>query len=350
MKRALELATRSVGNASPNPMVGAVLVHEGRIIGEGWHREYGTAHAEVNCLESVADADRHLVSESTMYVNLEPCAHHGKTPPCALRLVKEKVRRVIVANEDPFEQVDGKGFEILKSHHIYTEQGVLEKQGLWLNRRFFCFHQRKRPYIILKWAQTPEGYFAPLDRSRYPITGTDSRQLLHKWRTEESAILVGYQTALNDNPELTARMYTGRQPLRIVFDRTLQLPRTHHVFSSAAPTWIINAGVEGEEGNIRFVQINFSDNPLTQILEKLYDANRLSLIVEGGAVLLESFIREGLWDEARVFTGQASMSEGVHAPLLTNFKKAFDAGVGGDRLNVYVNKDSKYKYVAGMEL
>lgn len=350
MKRALELATRSVGNASPNPMVGAVLVHGGRIIGEGYHKEYGLAHAEVNCLDSVAEADKHLIPESTMYVTLEPCAHFGKTPPCALRLVQEKVKEVIIANDDPFEQVDGRGIEILKGHHIHTETGVLQKEGLWLNRRFFCFHQNKRPYIVLKWAQTPEGYFAPLDRTRYQITGTDTRQLVHKWRTEESAILVGYQTALNDDPELTARMYSGRQPLRIVFDRTLQLPHTHNVFSDVASTWIINESMDREDGNIRYVQINFSDNPLTQILEKLYEANKLSLIVEGGAVLLDSFIKEGLWDEARVFTGHASMPEGVHAPLLTDFKQAFGTQLGADTLNVYVNRSSRYKYIQGMEL
>ena len=350
MKRALELATRSVGNATPNPMVGAVLVHEGRIIGEGWHKEYGLSHAEVDCLENVAESDRHLIPESCMYVNLEPCAHHGKTPPCALRLVDEKVKEVFVGNADPFEEVDGKGLEILKSHHVHTELGVLEKEGLWLNRRFFCFHQNKRPYIILKWAQTAEGYFAPLDRSRYQITSTDSRQLLHKWRTEESAILIGYQTALNDNPELTARMYKGRQPLRLVFDRTLQLSQTHNVFNDAAPTWIINDRMDKEEGNVTFVQIRFNENPLLQILEKLHAANILSLIVEGGAKLLESFILEGLWDEARVFTGQASMPEGVHAPLLTDFKKAFESELGGDTLNVYVNRGSRYKYIQGMEL
>ena len=350
MQRAIELATRGVGNASPNPMVGAVLVHEGKVIGEGWHKEYGLAHAEVNCLDSVAEEDKQLIPDSTMYVNLEPCAHHGKTPPCAMRLINERVKEVIVANEDPFAEVDGKGFELLRKNHIRTEQGILEKQGLWLNRRFFCFHQNRRPYIILKWAQTAEGYFAPLDRSRYQITNNTSRQLLHKWRTEESAILIGYQTALNDNPELTARLYTGRQPLRIVFDRTLQLPATNNVFNGAAPTWVINDKTDRQEGNIRFVRIRFNENPLVQILEKLHEANILSLIVEGGAQLLDSFILEGLWDEARVFTGQASMSEGVHAPLLTNFTKAFDAELSGDVLNVYVSKGSRYKYIQGMEL
>lgn len=350
MRRALELATRGLGGASPNPMVGAVLVHEGRVIGEGWHKEYGTSHAEVNCLNSVAEADKHLIPESTMYVNLEPCAHYGKTPPCALRLVQEKVKAVIIANEDPFAEVDGKGIEILKAHHIHTETDVLNKQGLWLNRRFFCFHQNKRPYIILKWAQTGEGYFAPLDRSRYQITNEHSRQLLHKWRTEESAILVGYQTALYDNPELTARLYTGRQPLRIVFDKTLQLPVTHNVFNGSAPTWIINDRMDKQEGNILFIKISFNDNPLRQILEKLHAANILSLVVEGGAVLLDSFIIEGLWDEARVFTGQAAMSEGVRAPLLTDFKKAFESQLSGDTLNVYVNRNSRYKYIQGMEL
>jgi diaminohydroxyphosphoribosylaminopyrimidine deaminase/5-amino-6-(5-phosphoribosylamino)uracil reductase len=350
MWRTFELARLGLGNSRPNPMVGAVLVYEGRIIGEGWHKVHGLAHAEVNCLENVAQQDRGLIPDSTMYVNLEPCAHYGKTPPCALRLVSEKVRRVIIANTDPFDMVDGRGIDILQENHIYTEQGVLEKEGLWLNRRFFCFHENKRPYIILKWAQTAEGYFAPLDRSRYQITNEHSRRMLHKWRAEEAAILVGYQTALNDNPELTARLYKGQQPLRIVFDRTLQIPRSYHVFNNFSPTWIINDRLDNEEENTRFIKIRFDENPLTQILERLYEANIVSLIVEGGAKLMQSFISEGLWDEARVFTGQASMPDGVHAPLLTNFRKAFDANLGGDVLNVYVNRNSRYKYVGGMEL
>ncbi|HTM67091.1 MAG TPA: bifunctional diaminohydroxyphosphoribosylaminopyrimidine deaminase/5-amino-6-(5-phosphoribosylamino)uracil reductase RibD, partial [Flavipsychrobacter sp.] len=185
MKRCLELALTGRGNVAPNPMVGAVLVHEGRIIGEGFHAVRGQNHAEVNCLESVREEDKHLIPESTMYVSLEPCAHFGKTPPCAVRLVKERVKEVIVGNEDPFEKVSGKGLSILREHNIETESGILQQQGLWLNRRFFCFHQRKRPYIILKWAQTEQGFFAPLNRSRFQMSNRHSQQLVHKWRTEE---------------------------------------------------------------------------------------------------------------------------------------------------------------------
>ncbi|MBZ0099323.1 MAG: bifunctional diaminohydroxyphosphoribosylaminopyrimidine deaminase/5-amino-6-(5-phosphoribosylamino)uracil reductase RibD, partial [Taibaiella sp.] len=189
IRRCFELSLRGKGRVSPNPMVGAVLVHNGRIIGEGWHKEYGGPHAEINCLASVAEEDKHLIPQSTMYVSLEPCAHHGKTPPCADRLVQERVKEVIICNTDPHDKVAGKGIEILRKAGIAVTTGVLEREGRWLSRRFFCTMEQKRPYVILKWAQTADGFFAPLDRSRYQITTQDSMQLLHKWRTEEDAIM-----------------------------------------------------------------------------------------------------------------------------------------------------------------
>ncbi len=350
MRRCLELATLGKGNVAPNPMVGAVLVHEGRIIGEGWHREYGQAHAEVNCLESVRQEDRHLIPESTMYVSLEPCAHYGKTPPCAVRLVQEKIKKVIICNTDPFEKVGGKGMEILQQAGIETETGISEAEGLWLNRRFFCFHRQQRPYIILKWAQTANGFFAPADKSRFQLSNTHSNQLVHKWRTEESAIMVGYRTALHDNPQLTARNWRGRQPLRIALDRNLSLPGTHHLQDNSTETWLVNEQLEATENNTRKLKLPFNENLLPTLLNELYAANKISLIVEGGVQLLQSFIDKGLWDEARVFTTPKVLADGIAAPTLTNAGTAQQFDIADDRLTLYVNSQSAYAYVAGMDL
>jgi len=350
MRQCFELAQRAKGHTAPNPMVGAVLVHDGRIIGEGWHHYYGADHAEVNCLKNVADADKRLVPESTMYVNLEPCAHYGITPPCANRLVFEKIKKVVIANTDPFEKVSGKGIGILKQAGIEVTTGILEKEGLWLNRRFFCFHNRKRPYIILKWAQTKDGFIAPADKGRFQVTGQGSRQLLHKWRTEEAAIMVGANTALNDNPHLTARFWPGKQPLRIALDRNLQLPHTHNLFDGAAATWIINERQDILDGNVHSVQLPFDDTLLPELLNRLYEARILSLIVEGGAALLDTFISHSLWDEARIFTGTPFLQGGIAAPVLKDGAHAFTSYVEQDLLDIFVNKTSAFPYPPGMEL
>ncbi len=350
MLRCIDLAQRAKGHTAPNPMVGAVLVHSDRIIGEGWHHYYGADHAEINCLKNVSEGDKHLVPEATMYVNLEPCAHYGITPPCANRLAEESIKKVVIANKDPFEKVSGLGIEILKKGGVDVETGILENEGLWTNRRFFCFHNQKRPYIILKWAQTNDGFIAPADRSRLQITSAESMQLSHKWRTEEGAIMVGAQTAQLDNPRLTARLWPGKQPLRIVLDRKLELPHTHHVFDNAAATWIINERQEILEGNVHAIQLKFDDTLLRQLLHKLYETRILSVIIEGGASLLKSFIEASLWDEARVFTGSQALNDGVSAPDLINSNTAFDMQVGPDRLAVFVNRNSDYPYVNGMEL
>ncbi len=350
MSRCLVLAQKAKGHTAPNPMVGAVLVHGDRVIGEGWHHFYGADHAEINCLKNVQEADKHLIPESTMYVNLEPCAHYGITPPCANRLVAEQVKKVVIANTDPFEKVSGRGIQILHDAGITTETGIMDAAGKWMNRRFFCFHSLRRPYIILKWAQASDGFIAPADKSRLQMTGEQSRELLHRWRTEESAIMVGATTARNDNPELTARLYKGRQPLRIVIDRHLHLPHTHHVFDEAAATWVINEQREALEGNVHLVRLAFDEHILNNLLQKLYDQRILSLIIEGGAVLLSNFISAGLWDEARVFTAPLSLSDGIAAPVLKDQDKAFTNYVGHDTLDVFVNKNSAYPYVPGMDL
>ncbi len=350
IKRCLELAQKAKGFTAPNPMVGAVLVHNGRIISEGWHRQYGGPHAEVDCLERVLDGDKHLIPECTMYVNLEPCAHQGKTPACALRLVKEAVKSVVICNRDPFALVSGKGIEILNEAGIVTQTGISEKAGLWVNRRFFCFHTQSRPYIILKWAETRDGYIAPADSSRFQITNNGSQQLVHKWRTEEAAIMVGTTTAINDNPSLTARLWEGKQPLRLVLDRNMMVPRFHHVMNIDAPTWIVNEEYDLPGKGLSYVQLNFGAGMLQQLMGKLHEHNILSVIVEGGAQLLNSFIAAGLWDEARIFTGAVDLGGGVAAPGLTDATHAFSTTLAEDNLQVFVRRGSAYQYVEGMEL
>ena len=348
MRRALELAQRGKGYTTPNPMVGAVLVHDGCIIGEGWHERYGEAHAEVNCLANVAAADRPLIPQSTMYVTLEPCAHWGKTPPCANRLVQEGVKEVVIANIDPFEKVSGNGISILESAGIAVQTGILADESKWVNRRFFCFHEQQRPYIILKWAESVEGFMAPADRSRKQLSNAFSNQLVHQWRTEESAIMVGYQTALNDNPQLTARHYPGLQPLRIALDRKLQLPESHQLFNSDAPTWILNEQVEEVRGNVQLVKMDFGGDFLSALMQKLHQYNKLSLIIEGGPTLLQSFIDAGLWDEARVFKTPTAIKEGIVAPKLINAILASEIPVANDVLRLWVNDRNAYPYRTGL--
>lgn len=349
MQRCLQLASMGKGHVAPNPMVGAVLVHNGRIIGEGWHKQYGQAHAEVNCLQSVGEADKPLIPDSIMYVSLEPCAHYGKMPPCATRLVQEHVKEVIICNDDPFDKVAGRGIEILRQAGIPATSGLLAAEGKWLNRRFFCFHQQQRPYIILKWAQTNNGFLAPADGSRMQLTGTPAQELLHKWRTEEPAIMVGTTTARNDNPQLTARLAQGKQPLRIVLDRQLSLPPGLNIYADDAQTWIVNEGKEAVEGHISFIKLDFDNTLLLQLMRRLYSAGIQSVIVEGGGRLLNSFIEAGLWDEARVFTAPVQLGDGIHAPVL-NTNAVFKTAIGEDALELYVNDKSNYPYVGGMEL
>lgn len=350
IQRCLELAEKGKGQVSPNPMVGAVLVYSDRIIGEGWHMQYGGPHAEVNCIQSVAEADKELIPESTMYVSLEPCAHYGKTPPCANRLVAERVKKVVICNSDPFDMVAGRGVDILKNNNIQVTTGVLAEHGRWLNRRFFCYHEHKRPYTILKWAQTQDGFIAPPDSSRLAITNQQSNQLVHKWRTEEDAIMVGFNTALNDNPQLTARHWQGKNPLRIAIDKNLQLPSSALLFDGSATTWILNSIKQATAGNIHYQQLDFSTDIVPQLLSKLYEAGIQSIIIEGGAALLHTFIEAGMWDEARVFTGGNAIKEGTQAPVLQNSHRVLQQDIATDQLDLYINNNSHYEYVKGMAL
>lgn len=328
-------------------MVGALLVHEGRIIGEGWHAIYGDVHAEVGCLQSVSEEDRHLIPQCTMYVTLEPCSHQGKQPPCAQRLIKEGIARVVIGAEDPFPQVSGRGIRILKDAGIEVVTGVCKEQARWMCRRFLTVHERNRPYIILKWAQSADGYFAPADGSRQQLSNVFSQALVHKWRTEETAIMVGYNTALADNPQLTARSWSGKQPLRIVLDRQLKLPTTHYLLDNSTETWIINEVEEHPQDITSRVSILFDQNLLPSLLDRLKAANRTSLFVEGGAYLLQSFIAAGLWDEARIFVAPVTLGDGIPAPHLVDSKHLYTTAVGNDTLDVYQPASTDYPYQRG---
>lgn len=313
MRRAIELAEWGRGKVSPNPMVGCVIVHENKIIGEGYHQVYGGPHAEPNAINSVANQD--LLSESTVYVSLEPCAHWGKTPPCTNLLVEKKVKKVVIGAIDSNPLVGGKGVQILKQAGIEVVTGVLEKNVREQNKRFFTIIEKKRPYVILKWAQTRDGFVARENFDSKWISNAYSRQLVHKWRSEEDAILVGTSTAKHDNPQLNVRDWEGKDPVRIVLDRNLILDRSLHLFDNAQPTICYNQVKSEKFENLDLVQLK-SGFGVKEVLEDLYQRKIQSLIVEGGAQVLKSFIENELWDEARVFTGQVQFGNGISAPLI----------------------------------
>lgn len=314
MRRALELAELGRGKVSPNPVVGCVIVKEDKIIGEGYHQKYGEAHAEVNAVNSVEDQTD--IVGSTVYVTLEPCAHFGKTPPCANLLVEKKVGKVVIAAFDSNPLVGGKGIQILEEAGIEVETGLLQEEARWQNRRFFTQIEKKRPYVILKWAQTQDGFVARSDYSSKWISNSSSRRLVHQWRAEEDAIMVGKNTAKYDDPALNVRDWVGKNPLRLVIDSKLELSQSLKLFDQAVPTICYNTQKTEESGNLEFVKLKpgFS---LDQILEDLHNRNIQSLLVEGGSFLLNKFIELGLWDEARIFTSRNKFGEGIKAPLIS---------------------------------
>jgi diaminohydroxyphosphoribosylaminopyrimidine deaminase / 5-amino-6-(5-phosphoribosylamino)uracil reductase len=319
MHRCLQLAANGLGAVAPNPMVGAVIVCDGKIIGEGYHRQYGEAHAEVNAIASVTDEQ--LLRRSTMYVNLEPCSHYGKTPPCCDLIIEKKIRKVVIANIDPNPKVAGRGIRKMQKAGIEVITGVLEEEGEQLNRRFFTFQREHRPYIQLKWAQSADGFIDKLreENCEVPpvqISSEFTKMLVHKARTEESAIMVGTNTAIKDNPKLTARRWQGNNPIRIVVDRQLRIPTHYHLFDQTTPTLVYTEQKSLQKTNLSYICINFADNPIGQIMDDLYKRNILSVIVEGGQLLLNTFISAGIWDEARIETVPIWLGNGVKAPLL----------------------------------
>ncbi|MFN3756812.1 MAG: bifunctional diaminohydroxyphosphoribosylaminopyrimidine deaminase/5-amino-6-(5-phosphoribosylamino)uracil reductase RibD [Flavobacterium sp.] len=342
MKRCLELAANGLGSTYPNPMVGSVIVHEGNIIGEGWHQKAGQPHAEVNAIKSVKNQS--LLTKSTIYVSLEPCSHFGKTPPCAHLILEHKIPRVVVGIKDPHDKVAGKGIDILKDGGCDVSVGVLEKECYELNKRFFTFHQKKRPYIILKWAQSKYGYIAPLSKiEKKPvwISNERSRQLVHKWRTEEQAILVGTQTVLDDNPRLDARDWNDHQPTRIIIDRENSIPEHYHCKDHSINTLIFSEkNQESISKHLKYHTIDFTKNTIPQMLKVMYDEGIQSLIVEGGLKTLQSFIDASTWDEARIFEGNNSLGGGIPAPHFSkNTKINSEITILKDTLKIILNHD-----------
>lgn len=317
MQRCLQLAEMGAGNVAPNPMVGAVLLYGDRMIGEGYHQQYSGPHAEVNCVNSVSKEDRQYISKSTLYVSLEPCVHFGKTPPCADLIIENKIPNVVIGCRDSFAAVNGKGIEKLKTAGVNVIVGILENECLELNRRFFIFHQQQRPYIILKWAQSSDGKIAGTGSSRLLISNEFTNRLVHKWRSEEAAILVGTNTALRDDPALTTRLWPGRNPVRLVIDKELKLPVHLKLFDGSARTIVFNYKKQQEGKKLSYCKLNTAENIIPQILSALYEKQIQGVIVEGGAKLVQSFVDAGLWDEARVITNSAMLiSDGLNAPVL----------------------------------
>ncbi len=339
MQRSIDLARKGALQVSPNPMVGCVIVCNGEIIGEGYHEKYGEAHAEVNAIRAVKDEN--LLQKSTLYVTLEPCAHHGKTPPCSDLIVEKKIPKVVIGTVDPFAEVAGKGIDKLRNNGIEVSIGVLEKECLELNKRFFTFHNKKRPYIILKWAQTTDGFIdINRDADNYGkptwITGEYALLKVHQLRAEEDAILVGTRTAEKDNPSLTVRHVQGKNPLRLVLDRNLKLSSKLHLFDNSTETVVINALQNKKEENTEWVKVDYSKNILPQVTDILYKKEKLSLIVEGGRELLQSFINTGLWDEAQVYIGEKLFVSGIKAPEIKTEPVAGEI-IGKDFLQLYKN-------------
>jgi diaminohydroxyphosphoribosylaminopyrimidine deaminase/5-amino-6-(5-phosphoribosylamino)uracil reductase len=364
MQRCLELAKIGLRAAMPNPSVGAVLVYNGRIIGEGHTSAYGGPHGEVNCINSVNEADRHLIPDATLYVSLEPCSHFGKTPPCCDLIIQHQIKNIVVGTADPFEKVSGNGIKKLKEAGKNVIVGVLEKKCRESNKRFFTFHEHKRPYILLKWAESADGYLSPnrlldietdgfLDDSedkfenKKPvwITNNYSRQLVHKWRGEEMAILVGTKTVLDDNPQLDVRDWTGSNPVRIVLDRTGKINENYFVKNQKIKTIVLTEQTNLPNlDNMVYENVAFDSRLPLAILNVLYRHNLLSVIIEGGRQTLQTFIDANLWDEARVFKGTNLFGGGTKAPQLSKATVVTTQSVLNDQLLIFTNND-KHNYI-----
>ena len=340
MRRCLELAKNGLGTTYPNPMVGSVIVCDGKIIGEGWHKKSGEPHAEVNAVNSVKD--KSLLKRATIYVSLEPCSHFGKTPPCCDLIIENKIPNVVVGTVDSNIKVAGNGIKKLIEAGAKVTVGILEEECKELNKRFFTFHEKKRPYVILKWAESKDGFIAPLSKSEQKpvwITNKFSRQLVHKWRSEEQAILVGTNTVIEDNPKLDVRDWTGKNPIRIVLDQNNQIPKESHILDNQVKTIIFSDIPKAtKEENTTFESIDFKQNLAEQILNVLYKYQIQSVIIEGGSRTLQTFIDENLWDEARVFIGNNNLETEIKARILAlnNIEKH---AVGNDILLISRNND-----------
>ncbi|WP_378172903.1 bifunctional diaminohydroxyphosphoribosylaminopyrimidine deaminase/5-amino-6-(5-phosphoribosylamino)uracil reductase RibD [Aquimarina sp. SS2-1] len=339
IRRCIQIAKNALGYARPNPMVGSVIVHNQTIIGEGYTSAYGGHHAEVNAINSVKD--KSLLKEATLYVTLEPCSHFGKTPPCSDLIIKHRIPNVVIGTIDIHSKVAGKGIEKLKNVGCNVTVGILENECLIHHKRFFTFHNKKRPFIILKWAQTPDGFIAPsktTKRAPVWITNPYSRQLVHKWRGEEQAILVGSNTVIKDNPKLTIRNWSGENPTRIVIDLSNKIPEDSAIFDHEAKTILItrDAGEKQNSNNLQYETIDSENHIALEICNILFKYEIQSVIIEGGRHTLQSFIDANLWDEARVFKGSHIFKRGVNAPVF-NAKLISEEQIMEDTLRIYEN-------------
>ena len=334
----LQLAKQGLGKVSPNPMVGCVIVKNGEVIGQGYHEYFGGPHAEVNAITNIED--KSLLEESTLYVNLEPCSHYGKTPPCVDLIIKHKIGKVVIGCIDTYHEVCGNGIKKLKEASIEVVVGIQEQKAQELNKRFFTFHSKKRPFIILKWAQTSDG-FIDIDRTTTSnieswITLLDAKILVHHWRAEEQSIMVGTNTALNDNPKLTVREIDGTNPIRIVLDMNLRLPENLNLFDQTVSTLVFNSQKNEKTKNLELIKIDANKELINQLLTELYHRNIQSVIIEGGAQLLNTFIEQNLWDETRIFTGKKEFKKGLKAPQIKR-ESIFTLQIETDVLNTYIN-------------
>ncbi len=341
--RCIELAKNGIGNTYPNPLVGAVIVNNNKIIGEGWHQKAGFAHAEVMAIQSVKDPS--LLKESTIYVSLEPCSHFGKTPPCSDLLIKHQLKRVVIGMVDPFKEVSGRGIDKLLRAGCKVKVGVSEEECFNLNKRFLSFHLKKRPYVILKWASSLDGYLTPhshpsenLTNKPVWISNQESKQLVHQWRSQEQAILVGSNTVLADNPSLTTRLWEGKSPIRVVLDKDLDCPKNSNVFDGSAKTIIIhsNKHVINSDENCIFAPVDFSANMAEEVISVLVKHGIQSVIIEGGKQTLETFISANLWDEARVFKGAIKFNKGIKAPIIFR-EPTYKREILETNLSIYTN-------------
>lgn len=335
MQRCIELAQNGLGNTYPNPLVGSVLVYNNKIIAEGFHTQAGKPHAEVEAINSLKE--KSLLSKCTLYVNLEPCSHFGKTPPCAQKIVELKIPRVVVGTIDTTEKVSGKGIEIMQNAGIDVKVGVLEQQCRNLNKRFFTYHEKKRPYIVLKWAQSKDGFMdiernSDTPQKTFYITSKTEQILVHKWRTQEQAILVGTNTILNDNPRLNARLFFGNNPIRLTFDFENKLNNTYNVFDNTTPTIVFNYKTTGNfSQNLKFVQINKKSETFGQIFDYLYSNNIQSILIEGGQKVLNYLLNNNIWDEALIFVANKKIQKGLKAPNI-KLDEAQNIQIGNSKL------------------
>ena len=334
MQKCLQLAKQSIGYVSPNPMVGCVIVYKNKIIGEGSHKIYGKSHAEENAIASVKNKD--LLKKSTLYVNLEPCSHYGKTPPCANLIIAHRIPKVVIGCIDSFSKVSGRGIKKMQDAGIEVILNVLKEESRLLNKRFFTFYEKKRPYIILKWAKSKDGFIAPNNQKEpFWMTSIESKKLTHKWRAQEDAILVGNITARKDNPSLTVREVEGKNPIRIVLDRKLKLPENLNLFNNESTTIIFNEIKSNTNPHKKHIKIDYKEL-INNILEYLFKLNIQSLIIEGGAITLQSFIDKGTWDEARIFTTRKNINKGIKAPKIIGRSRE-KKEIGDDQLEILIN-------------